>query len=66
MDALMLEINEPESSDALVSITVGVDGRLYCHDITPELVEVLTAVCGDALQLVVRSESRASFEGCKP
>jgi hypothetical protein len=52
--------NEP--GRAVVSITVGVDGRLYCHDISPGLVEVLAAVCGDDHQLVIRLESSDSFE----
>ncbi|HWL94564.1 MAG TPA: hypothetical protein VNT79_13660 [Phycisphaerae bacterium] len=39
-----------------VSITIGVDGRIYCHDITPELFPVLAAVCGNDSELVTREE----------
>ncbi len=66
MDALRPEKNVPMSGDAVVSITVGVDGRLYCHDIPPDLVVVLEAVCGDDDQLVVRSESNVSMEVRRP
>lgn len=37
-----------------VSITIGVDGRIYCHDITPGLFPVLAALCGDHDELAMR------------
>ncbi|MCG8405956.1 MAG: hypothetical protein MI923_12240 [Phycisphaerales bacterium] len=40
-----------------VSITIGVDGRLYCHDITPALLPVLSALCGNHDELKLRQNA---------
>lgn len=62
-----MDIRPDEQADsgprgAVVSITVGVDGRLYCHDIVPELVEVLSAVCEGDAQLGRRIEAIGGVE----
>ncbi|MCB9858781.1 MAG: hypothetical protein H6818_24135 [Phycisphaerales bacterium] len=43
-----------EPPNCEVSITIGTDGRVYCHDITPALIPVLAALCGDHDELEVR------------
>lgn len=62
MDIQTREYDKPEAGGAVVSITVGVDGRLYCHDIAPELLAVLAAICGDDAELVVRHTPCATRE----
>lgn len=42
---------------AALSITLGVDGRLYCHDIVRELLPVLASLCGPDAKLVERVEA---------
>ena len=38
------QIPEPE----VVTITVGVDGRVYFHDLTPEVLSVAAEICPNA------------------
>jgi len=44
------------SSDvfAVSSITLGIDGRLYCHDLTPDLASVLKVICPQDPELSAR------------
>jgi len=50
------ETKNQQPRDALViTVTVGVDGRIYCHDLARELVPVLAAVCPDDRELMVRA-----------
>jgi putative pyruvate formate lyase activating enzyme len=41
-------------SSAELSLTVGTDGAIYCHDLTPELVSVLRGWCKDTPELAIR------------
>jgi hypothetical protein len=66
MDIQTREIDRSKAGGADVSITVGVDGRLYCHDIAPELIGILTAICGDDAELVLRHTPCASQESNTP
>lgn len=45
-----------------VSITLGADGRVYCHDITPELLPVLSALCGVDAELARRQAAADSLK----
>lgn len=38
-----------------VVVTIGSNGRIYCHDLTPELLPVLHALCPDDPELIQRS-----------
>lgn len=40
---------------ATASITIGADGQLYCHDLAPQLVPVLAALCPDDPVLAARA-----------
>ena len=46
----------------IVSITLGADGRVYCHDITPELLPVLSALCGVDAELSRRQQAAESLK----
>lgn len=37
-----------------VTITIGPDGRMYFHDLTPELVPVAAALCPNDAELIAR------------
>lgn len=37
-----------------VTITIGTDGRMYFHDLTPELVPIAVAICPDNSELMAR------------
>ncbi len=39
-----------------VSLTIGADGRVYCHDLTPELASLLTTVTAPAVPGSARTE----------
>lgn len=39
----------------VASVTLGADGRIYCHDLTPELASVLLGVCPGAAELLARA-----------
>lgn len=39
------------------AVTFGVDGRIYCHDLTPELVDVLASLCLEEPALSVRQRA---------
>jgi putative pyruvate formate lyase activating enzyme len=39
------------------SLTLGVDGRIYCHDLTPELAAVLSEICPEAAAILARQEA---------
>ena len=39
----------------VASVTLGADGRIYCHDLTPELAAVLAGVCPGATELLARA-----------
>ena len=54
------------SAAATVSITLGADGRLYCHDITPDLLPVLSALCGVDAELARRQAACESLEERTP
>ncbi|GMU84076.1 MAG: hypothetical protein AMXMBFR47_39460 [Planctomycetota bacterium] len=58
------ESNSRSPEPGFAAITLGVDGRIYCHDLTPELVDVLTALCPDEPAL---SQRRTAGEiVCRP
>ena len=44
-------------AQATASITIGVDGRLYCHDLTPELAAILTGLCPNDPDLAARVQA---------
>ena len=50
-----IESLECKNESAVVSVTLGVDGRLYCHDLTPELARVLAALCPNDPELAARA-----------
>lgn len=52
----------PETTPPIVSITLGADGRVYCHDITPDLLPVLSALCGVNAELARRQEAAESLK----
>ena len=58
MDAQMIKPCVAPAEAPEITLTVGVDGQLYCHDITPELLPVLAAMCGDDPRLAARMRSR--------
>lgn len=60
MDIQTRAYNEADTAQAVGSITVGIDGRLYCHDITPELLSVLAAICGEDAELLIRKTTTAT------
>lgn len=37
-----------------VAITIGADGRLYCHDLTPDLLDLLGEICPNDRELIAR------------
>ncbi len=37
----------PDTMHPVIALTFGVDGRLYCHDLPPELADLLGTFCGD-------------------
>lgn len=39
----------------LASLTIGPDGRIYCHDLTPELATVLSQLCPGDAELLART-----------
>jgi hypothetical protein len=43
------------ANDACGAITIGIDGRLYCHDLTPDLVAVLLELCPTDQVLMARA-----------
>ncbi len=51
-----------QNHQPVVSITLGVDGRIYCHDLTPELLDVLAELCAADPELRVRQAIAASVE----
>ncbi len=57
---------EPRDGDMshglVISITVGVDGRIYCHDLPPELLPVLTEWCAPDPELDLRQEAAGRLE----
>ncbi len=48
-------VAEPAAGTAI--FTIGVDGRLYCHDVTPELLQVLVEICPENPSLHARIET---------
>jgi hypothetical protein len=46
----------------VVSITLGVDGRIYCHDLTPELLGVLAELCAVNPELGARQAAAQKLE----
>lgn len=46
----------------VLSVTIGTDGRLYCHDVTPQLLPMLVALCGSGEELERRCQAAASLE----
>lgn len=48
-----------KGADRRGAITIGIDGRLYCHDLTPGLVKVLLEICPGDRELLAR---RAALE----
>jgi hypothetical protein len=46
----------------VASVTIGSDGRLYCHDLTPELLAVLAELCRPDAQLAVRQAAARAME----
>ena len=51
-----------QTSPPVVSITLGVDGRIYCHDLPPELLDVLAELCAADPELRVRQQIAAAVE----
>lgn len=48
----------PEASAApTILLTLGCDGRLYCHDLPVELLPVLAELCGAEPQLLARDSA---------
>ncbi len=41
------------------TITIGVDGRVYWHDVTSELLAVMVEVCAEPSAMVRRQAARA-------
>ncbi|HKQ48033.1 MAG TPA: hypothetical protein VJZ71_08195 [Phycisphaerae bacterium] len=37
-----------------VTITIGADGRMYFHDLTPELVPIAAAICPNNAEVMAR------------
>jgi hypothetical protein len=53
----------PEQAERpVVSITLGVDGRIYCHDLTPGLLDVLAELCAADPELQARQAVADSLE----
>ena len=51
------ETSEPvaaAAADSGASITIGSDGRLYCHDLTPDLLSILATLCASNTELQAR------------
>ncbi len=48
-----------------MSITIGSDGRIYCHDLTPELASVLRLLCPDGARQVDPRQPPASMLGSR-
>lgn len=55
-------VSDIDDMSGVISITLGVDGRLYCHDITPELLPVLSALCGVNAELARRESAGDSLQ----
>ncbi len=45
MEAKETSKQSPEAARPVVALTIGVDGRIYCHDLTPDLVHLVSAWC---------------------
>jgi hypothetical protein len=43
-------------------ITLGVDGQIYCHDLTPRLIAALEAICPGSQELLTRSRALGDSE----
>ena len=55
------QLRQNSTGSAEVSITVGADGRLYCHDLTPELASVLRRLSPDDPELTTRLGTGSAF-----
>ncbi len=53
---------ETAAAETTASLTIGVDGRIYCHDLTPELLEVVAELCRPDPQLEVRQAAARAME----
>jgi hypothetical protein len=47
------------------AITLGVDGRIYCHDLTPELVDVLASLCREEPALAIRQRAAREADAAR-
>ena len=51
-DAEAQKLKSTEGLD--VTITIGADGRMYFHDLTPDMVPIAAAICPDDSELIAR------------
>jgi hypothetical protein len=59
-DASSHDLAEPEAGPVL-AITIGANGRIYCHDIDADLLPVLESICpGDPSLVERRAAARAA------
>jgi putative pyruvate formate lyase activating enzyme len=65
-----VRLDAPQArATGVASVTLGADGRIYCHDLTPELASVLAGVCPNAAELLARAgraEAAPTDEGRAP
>jgi hypothetical protein len=56
------DLSAVPAAKPVVSITLGVDGRIYCHDLTPELLAVLAELCVADPELQARQAAAQQME----
>ena len=66
MEQVQNTSNLPSLETRVAAITLGVDGRIYCHDLTPELVDMLSNLCCAENALVVRMGAAREIRAVQP
>ncbi len=66
MDGQLPETPAARPEPPLVSLTIGIDGRLYCHDIAPEMLSILEELCPGDPQLIERRAAARLLDGTDP